>query len=143
MPLLDVLPKINPANFGSADWRYGAVGLLVGSVVTPIIGLTFAGCSALIARHRGVLLTVSVVSLVLGLLLIIGGVTFLSDFGAVAPDLSERVAPAFRAATTKTVVVALLAAGAAVWLGLGGLQALRAGRTSGPEDRSRGLVVGH
>lgn len=117
--------------------------MLFGNIVTPLIGLTIAGAAALIARQRGVLKLVSIVFLVLAVVLVVGGVTFLADFGSLLPTLGERVTPAFRAATTKTVVIALLAAAAAVWLGVGGLRAARDGRSSGPADKSADLVVGH
>ena len=143
VPLLDVVPKVLPMQWGNADWRYGAVGFLFGSIVTPIIGLAIAGSAAVVARQAGVLTLVSVLALVLAGVLVAGGVMFLVDFGAVAPNLSERVSPAFRAATTKTAVIALLAAAASAWLGLAGLRAVRSARSRGPEDKSAGLVVGH
>ena len=142
MPFLDSVPKMLPADFASADWRYGAAGFFIGSIVTPVLGLTVAAAAALIARQRGVLTVVSVVFLLLAAVLLIGGTAFLVDFGGIAAKVSERVAPAFRAATVKTAVIALLAILSSVWLGLGGL---RVARTAGREaigDRSAGLVVG-
>ncbi len=143
VPLLDTVPKVLPAHPGSADWRYGAVGLLFGSVVTPIIGLAIAGAAALIARQRVGLMVVSLVFLLLALFLVIGGVAFLVDFGGIAAKLSERVTPAFRAATVKTTVIAVLAALASCWLGLGGWRAARAAGAGANDGRSAGLVVGH
>jgi hypothetical protein len=142
VPLLDVVPKVLPANFASADWRYGAVGFLFGSIVTPLIGLTIAAAVALIARQHGVLMVVSLVFLLLALILVLGGVTFLVDFGGISAKLSERVTPAFHAATVKTTVIALLAAVASVWLGLSGWRVARKAGAEGSEDRSAGLVVG-
>ncbi len=143
VPMLDTVPKMLPAHFGSEDWRYGAGGLLFGSIVTPIIWLTIAGAAALIARQYRGLMVVSLVFLLLALVLVIGGVAFLVDFGGISAKLSERVTPAFHAATVKTAVIAVLAAVASVWLGLGGLRVAREARVEGNENRSAGLVVGH
>jgi hypothetical protein len=142
VPLLDAVPKMLPANFGSPDWRYGAVGFLFGSIATPLIGLTIAAVAALVARQRIMLMVVSLVFLLLALVLVVGGVAFLVDFGGISAKLSERVTPAFHAATVKTTVIALLAALASVWLGLGGLRVARAGAVVS-DDKAAGLVVGH
>ena len=132
-----------PASFASPDWRYGAVGFLLGNIVTPIIGLSIAAAAALINRQRGVLMVVSLAFLLLALILVVGGVTFLVDFGGISAKLSERVTPAFHAATVKTAVIALLAAVASIWLGLGGWRVARAAGADESVDRTAGLVVGH
>ena len=142
VPFLDAVPKIWPANFVSADWRYGAAGFLIGGIVTPVLGLTIAAAAALIARQRGMLAVVSVMFLLLAMVLLIGGTAFLVDFGGIAAKLSERVTPAFRAATVKTSVIGLLAILTSVWLGLGGLKVVRAAGLEASGDRSAGLVVG-
>jgi hypothetical protein len=132
-----------PAAFGSPDWRYGAVGFLFGNVVTPIIGLTIAAATALIMRQRGMLVAVSLVFLLLAVLLVVGGAVFLADFGGMAAKLSERVTPAFHAATVKTAVIAVLAAVASVSMGWGGFRAARAAQAAMRDDKTAGLVVGH
>ncbi|HEU4828781.1 MAG TPA: hypothetical protein VFT04_06270 [Gemmatimonadales bacterium] len=142
--LLDTIPKILPSDFGSRDWRYGALGLLFNSMVTPLLGLAIAGAAAIVARHRGTLRLISGVFLALAGLAIVGGLLFIIDFSALASTLSERVTPGFEVATWKTVAIVLLAAPVAAWLGIGGLRAARA--DEGPEgsnDSTAGLVVGH
>jgi hypothetical protein len=141
--LLDTFPKILPADFGSRDWRYGALGLVFNSMVTPLLGLAIAAASAIVARHRGTLRLISGVFLALAALVVIGGLLFVVDYTALASSLSERVTPGFQVATWKTVAIVLLAAPVAAWLGIGGLRAARADvAPEGSEGRS-GLVVGH
>lgn len=141
--LLDTLPKILPADFGSRDWRYGALGLVFNSMVTPLLGLAIAAAAAIVARHRGTLRLISGAFLALAALAVLGGLLFIIDFSALTSSLSERVTPGFKVATWKTVAIVLLAAPVAAWLGIGGLRAARAG--VGPEGSqgSSGLVVGH
>lgn len=140
--LLDTLPKILPADLGSRDWRYGALGLVFNSMVTPLLGLAIAAASAIVARHWGTLRLISVVFLALAVLAVVGGLLFIVDFSALASSLSERVTPGFKVATWKTVAIVLLAAPVAAWLGIGGLRAARA--DEGPEgSQGAGLVIGH
>ncbi len=142
--LLDTFPKILPADFGSRDWRYGALGLVFNSMVTPLLGLAIAGASAIVARHHGVLRLVSGVLLAVAAFAVIGGILFVIDFSALSSTLSERVTPGFEVATWKTVVIVLLAAPVAAWLGIGGFRAARADAVpEGPEGGSARLVVGH
>ena len=142
--LLDTFPKILPADFGSRDWRYGALGLVFNSMVTPLLGLAIAGASAIIARHHGILRLVSGVLLAVAAFAVIGGILFVIDFSALSSTLSERVTPGFEVATWKTVVIVLLAAPVAAWLGIGGFRAARADAApAGPQDGSARLVVGH
>ena len=138
---MDTLPKILPADFGSRDWRYGALGLTFNSLVTPLLGLVIAAAAALIADHRRTLQVVSVVFLAMGAFAAVGVLLFLVDFGGIAKGLGEASAPTFRAATWKAVVLALLLLPVAVWFGVGGLRAARS--TPGEAGGGSGnLVVG-
>lgn len=139
--LMDTLPKILPANFGSADWRYGALGLTFNSLVTPLLGLVLAAAAALIARQYRALRVVSVAFLVVAAFALVGGLLFLVDYNGVSSGLSERAASAFRVATWKTALIALLVVPAALWFGIGGLRAASA-RPADGEGTSGSLVVG-
>jgi|SRR5688572_3649480 hypothetical protein len=141
--LADVLPKILPFQLGNQDWRFGAMGLAFNALVTPLLGLAIAAAVALLAGHRGVLLMVSVLFLLLAGFVAIGGTTFLLDSGKVTANLGAEASRSFRVATWKTIVVVLCALPAAVWFGISGL---RAARSASPLDESQGsgsgLVVG-
>lgn len=141
--LADVLPKVLPLQLGSQDWRFGALGLAFNALVTPLLGLAIAAAVAFLAGHRGVLLMVSVLFLLLAAFVAVGGVTFLMDSGRVTSNLSAEASRSFRVATWKTIVVVLCALPAAVWFGITGL---RAARSASVLDESQGsgsgLVVG-
>ena len=142
--LLDTFPKILPADVGSRDWRYGALGLVFNSMVTPLLGLAVAAASAIVARHVGTLRIVSGVFLALAVFAVLGGILFVVDFTALSAGLSERVTPGFEVATWKTVAIVLLAIPVAAWLGIGGLRAARAeAGSAGSRSNDAGLVVGH
>jgi hypothetical protein len=141
--MLDTFPKILPADFGSRDWRYGALGLVFNSMVTPLLGLAIAAAAAIVARHYGTLRLISGVFLALAVFAVVGGLLFIVDFSALSSSLSDRVTPGFEIATWKTVAIVLLAAPVAAWLGLGGLRAARAEAGPAGPQGSSGLVVGH
>lgn len=141
--LADVLPKILPLQLGSQDWRFGALGLAFNALVTPLLGLAIAAAVAFIVGHRGVLLMVSVLFLLMALFATVGGVTFLMDFGKVTAGLGEEASRSFRVATWKTLFIVLLALPAALWFGISGFRAAR-GTTvlDGSQGSGSGLVVG-
>lgn len=54
-PLMDVLTNVWPLAFGDLRWRYGAVGLLSGFLLTSLLGMALAVMTAVALRHRRVL----------------------------------------------------------------------------------------
>lgn len=62
-PVFDFLNRTAPFHFGSAAWRYGAVGLMASSAATPIMGLVFSMALAFALRHRLVIRGISIVCL--------------------------------------------------------------------------------
>ncbi|HEX6645478.1 MAG TPA: hypothetical protein VF037_12425 [Gemmatimonadales bacterium] len=138
---MDTLPKILPADFGSRDWRFGALGLVFNSTVTPVLGLVIAAAAAIVAGQWRALRVISVLFLVVAAVALVGGLMFLVDYSGIAGGLDERAAGSFRVATWKTALIVLLLLPAAIWLGIGGLRASRGG--SAPvQDRNANLVVG-
>lgn len=141
---LDTVPKILPAALGSQDWRYGALGLVFNSMVTPLLGLAIAAGTAIFAGHRRMLIALSVIFLVTALFTVVGGILFLVDFGNLSSGLSERIGPSFRVATWKTAIIVALILPVATWFGIGGLRAARSAvqRAGSQGSSGAGLVVG-
>ncbi len=52
---MDVLTNVWPLAFGDLRWRYGAVGLLSGFLLTSLLGMALAVLTAVALRHRRVL----------------------------------------------------------------------------------------
>lgn len=51
-PATDILSTILPFNWGSVQWRYGAVGFIGSLMATPILAIGFAMILAFLLRHR-------------------------------------------------------------------------------------------
>lgn len=139
---LDTVPKILPAALGSQDWRYGALGLVFNSMVTPLLGLAIAAGTAVFVGHRRTLIALSVIFLISALFAVVGGIMFLVDFGGLSSGLSERVGPSFRVATWKTTIIVALIIPAALWFGIGGFRVARSAGAGPQGSSSSGLVVG-
>ena len=144
--LLDEGPKIWPMHPDDRSWRYGAMGILLSAVVTPLLALGIAFAAAFLARHRVVVRVLSALALALGVALLVAVVVFLFDYGVLAKDIDPRVASGFRVATWKTVGTMLIAIPAVFWFGIGGWRAAKDGGGSagqgGSGRRSSSLVVG-
>ena len=136
--LLDLGSRLWPLQLGSQDWRFGAMGILFNSLVTPLLGLGLAIAAAYLARHRATLAACSGLALVVAAIATIGLVAFVLAGVAVAAKADAAVRPTVSVATWKTVVLALAIIPSAALLGLGGMRA-RQGEVSNHQD---GLVVG-
>lgn len=136
-PILDLVTTSWPPQFGTLQWRYGMMGLLASYTHTPILGLVLAMIAAFGLRHTGVLRTVSVLSLLGGLVLLIVLVMFPLDVVQMGSNAPPEARPSMKAGA----IIAELKHGtgflALVLLGLGGWRT--AGYLSkGPEARSHG-----
>lgn len=79
IPLSEMLLRVWPLRLGEASWRFGAVGLFSNALMTPLLGLTFAGMLAFIYGHRRTIRTISVVLGVSGLILVLASGMFILD----------------------------------------------------------------
>jgi len=144
--LLDEAPKIWPIHPDDRSWRYGATGILLSAVVTPLLALGIAFAAAFLARHRVVVRVLSALAIAAGIGLVAAVVLFVLDYSVLARDIDPRVAAGFRVATWKTVGTMLIAIPAVFWFGIGGWRAAKDGGATagqgGSGRRSSSLVVG-
>jgi hypothetical protein len=145
--MFDEIPKVWPLHPGDRSWRYGAMGIVLNAVITPLLALGIAFAAAFLARHRLVVRILSVLAMATGVALIVAVAVFLFDYAVLAKDIDPRVAAGFRVATWKTVGTMLIAIPALLWFGIGGWRAARDGGggdgLDAPRKRSSDLVVGH
>lgn len=139
--LLDLGTRLWPPQLGSEDWRFGAMGILFNSFVTPLLGLGVAMGAAYIGRHRGILAACSGIALVVAAVLGLALVAFVLASISVNAKADAQLKSTVSVATWKTVILALAIIPAAALLGLGGMRALR-GAADGRFDPQSGLVVG-
>ena len=65
VPLVDLMLRMYPLQFGSLQWRFGTVGTFLGNFGTMLLGLGLVGLIATINGHRGILRTIGYIALAL------------------------------------------------------------------------------
>jgi hypothetical protein len=136
----DYLVTIWPMQPSEPRWRFGAMGLLSGFILTPLLGAALAIVVANSRRHFAALRAIGVVCLVLAAILCVAW----AGFGLDAIELRKGAVPDARRGGDLGAVKAILklgaAIGAAAWLGVG---ALRQGRVPAePLEEPPTIVVG-
>jgi hypothetical protein len=69
VPLSEMTLRVWPLRMAEPSWRFGAVGLFSNALMTPLLGLTFAGMLAYIYGHRVTIRTLAVLLGVSGLVI--------------------------------------------------------------------------
>ena len=118
--LLDFAGAIWPFLPGDAGWRYGAIGLLSGFLVTPLVGVVLAVLVAVEQRHFAVLKVLGILALAVGVLLLVSIVAFALDAiqvrrEAATPELRRLTELSAAKAAFKLLTGTL----ATIWLGSG------------------------
>jgi hypothetical protein len=65
VPLVDLTLRVYPPQFGSLQWRFVTVGMMLGNFGTMLLGLGLLGLVATINGHRGMLRAIGYISLAL------------------------------------------------------------------------------
>jgi hypothetical protein len=124
--ILDYAGAVWPAAPADVQWRYGAVGLLSGFTLTPLLGSLVLLATAGLARHRGALRGVGATSMVAAIALLVLLAAFGLDAVQVSRDAAspeQRTVAALGA--TRAGIKLLATAAALFWLGWAGLRQAR------------------
>lgn len=103
-PVFDFVTSVLPLRLGNIEWRFAAVGLLSGFLLTPLLGILVATLAALIARHRLFLTVLAWSSLILATGLALLVVAFALDILQLRSVVTADAAPQFQSAAIKAVV---------------------------------------
>jgi hypothetical protein len=79
VPLMDLTLRAMPPQFGSLQWRFGTVGLLLGNFGTILLGTALVGFVAAIAGDRRMLRVIGYLAMLLAVLTIAMLVLFVLD----------------------------------------------------------------
>ena len=129
-PLIDFAANAWPARAGDVAWRYGAVGLLSGYVLTPLLGLGLAGAIAVTLEHRLVLRSLVIISWVGALVLVAASVDFSLDALQLRHNVPAPQGRNFDLGAAKALLKHVSVAMALAWLGTAMLRSLRAIRVA-------------
>ncbi|HEU5169933.1 MAG TPA: hypothetical protein VFU46_05320 [Gemmatimonadales bacterium] len=139
-PLADLIAALLPVRASEVSWRFGAYGLLVNALVTPILGLSIITVTSALRERRRATVTVSAVNALLALLLIGGFALFVLDYFQLRQAVGAASRGAYDAAAFKAMIVAALEAGVLGWLAVVGFRAASVGSEAPQRDRRSGRV---
>jgi hypothetical protein len=140
----DYVANVWPFRLGEEGWRYGAVGLLSGFLVTPLLGAFIGAVMAILRRRRVMLTTIAVLELVTAAILVIVCLVFVLDAIALRSVVRPDTVKAFDVSVVKALGKHLLVIVTFGWLGFAGLKAARvlAARQVRSKEGASPLVVG-
>lgn len=145
--LMEFLLVSYPYRVGTAQWRFGALGLLFNSVLfSPIIGLALAAATAVMLEQRTVARVLSILTGIVALFMLIGLPFFILDFLQLRASVNPQAKRAFDFTSLKATLTGglmfLTAVSVAVgtWRGSGSA-AQRASSRANPAVRPKGAVV--
>lgn len=135
VPVVDLVLRSFPPQFGTLNWRFATVGVLLGNYGTLILGAALVGLAAAILGERGVLRAVGIGALVMSVFTLAVLVLFALD----AVQLRQLVAVAVKRQVAVSSAGAAITGvlGAATWF-LVGRAAMTASRATRPAVVSRG-----
>ncbi len=136
----DYFSAVWPFRLGEVSWRYGAVGLFSGFMLTPLLGFMVAIGFATMRGHRGIAAAVSIASVILAVGLALGLVTFSLDALQVRREVAVEAKGVVDAGIAKAALKHLAAIAGFGAAGIGGLRATRRVKPVSGTDRE--LVVG-
>lgn len=136
--LIDFLGNAWPFLPGEVNWRYGVIGSLSIYLLSPLIGLLIASVIAALAPHPAMSRIIGALSLLSGVLVLLG----LVSFGLDSLQVRSAAAPDAKWVTTTSFVLASvkLFAGAVTMILLG-VADLRTGKDNSSKKRERAQPI--
>jgi hypothetical protein len=135
------LQNIWPLQPSVANWRFGALGFLIGTGALPVLGLALMAVVAALGEKRWLGRAVAVVGLVLGVGMVLGLILFLVDSRSLLANAGGDATTMIRGAVRRTAAIGVLTGPAYLALGIAGLKAA-SGRTTRPKQGRPDLIVG-
>ena len=122
-PAIDYATNITPWRPGSVDWRYAAVGLLSGFLLTPLLGMALASLLAATGQRRA-RVVVGIVNVLCAAGLVILIPLYALDFLQVRASVPAADVAPFTLGGLKALAKHVTAAIAFLWLGVALLRGL-------------------
>jgi len=140
-PLVDFFANTWPLRLGDTGWRYGAMGLLSGFVLTPLLGIALACLVAITLKQRTLLRVLVVVCLLSAAVLLVAAIDFGLDamqIRGTVPATPPAARWSFDVGAAKALFKHTLGVLALVWFGLAARRAMPA---RGTKDSTPPLVA--
>ncbi len=130
LPMIDLVLTFWPFAPGSAEWRYGAVGLLSGFVLTPLMGMTLAVVIVHSIQSAAGIKVTSILNIAAGGVIGVATLMFILDALQVRGNVPLEGRGTFDIGMVKAILKNGTSALAFLWMGIVGMRAPRAGGSS-------------
>jgi hypothetical protein len=125
VPCIEVAAGSWPFQTSELSWRFGVAGIVLKTVVTPILGLLLAMGAAAFLEHRRVLRALSAAAMAISAAALLVAATFSMDFLQLRAMIAPQQRAGMTVASATALLMAALAVPAAAALGVGGWKATR------------------
>ncbi|MBC7895782.1 MAG: hypothetical protein H7066_10220 [Cytophagaceae bacterium] len=140
-PTIDFVTSVLPLRPSNIEWRFASVGLLSGFLLTPLLGILIAMCTAAMAGQARVQRGLAILNAVAAVLSLVILLMFLLDIVQLRSVVQAEAKASFEGAAVKAVlkhVSFLIAAG---WLARRGFLASRWAR-EGTKRPAAAIIIG-
>ena len=110
LPLADIAIGLIPPRFHELQWRVGAIGLVSGAMLFPLLGFFLATVAAHVLEHRWAQRLLAALYAILGLLFLILVVLFALDAIQIRKDINPQHLTKYDLAAAKGVLMQVLLA---------------------------------
>jgi ABC-type tungstate transport system substrate-binding protein len=143
VPLLDAIARSWPIRLSEPGWRFGALSLVLNSLVTPLLGLALATLVAVQLGDWRTLRSLGLLAMGSAMLLLLAVALYALNLVEMHHTVAQESVRAFDVAALKTLVASALALPVTLWVGsaawwAGSLK----GRAPSPSGDPSKLVVG-
>ena len=136
--MFDFAGTVLPADVSDVSWRYGAVGLLSGFTLTPLLGGLILSIAAAAAGHRRFGIALATFHLIVAAAVVVLLIGFTLDTLQVRRDTNEEARTLTEIGSLKAAIKLMATAVAVGWLGWAGIRWVRPRASDDPSP----LVVG-
>jgi chromate transport protein ChrA len=108
VPLVDFVLSVPPAELSSAQWRFGALGMLSGHMLMPVLGIAVALVVSAITKQYSVQRILVLVCLTTAAIMLVLAIAFLRDMDDARAYVTTDGMPAFSSAATRAIIKLIL-----------------------------------
>ena len=142
-PVVDFGLNVLPWRPGQIQWRYGAVGLVSGFLMTTVLGAAMVAGLAAWFGHRWIQRITGILWLISGGLLVLACAGFMLDMLQLRAEVPVEQRWTFDVAGIKAALKNLAGAAALLWLGIVAVRSTRPRRVRSEEPRVFTFPAGH
>jgi hypothetical protein len=143
VPTIEVTAGAWPFQPDELSWRFGVGGIVLKTLVTPLLGIMLAMVAGVALEHRRAVRALAVLCLVVALGTVLVTAMFTLDFLQLRAIVEPRMKGGMTVASGTALMMAALIAPAAAALGVGGWKATRRAGAARARRSSRadGMLV--